>query len=405
MTNEELIKQAVETIQKSLISSTDLASAGAMNPEQVDRFVDYVIDVTELKNNIRVVKFRPESMYIDKIGVGRRVSMLATEASSPSMRRGVNTSRITLTPVEVMTPFEISYNFLEINIEGESVEQHIVRMMSTQTANDLEEQMINGDTLGHARLEDDLKDSGSTTEYIKDSFIAAYDGWLRLADNGNIYDANGADISLTVFSRMLLNLPVKFRRNRKDMRFLVSLDHEQLYMEKLASRATAAGDDAIEGVGRKPFGVPLVGVPLLESEPLVVEHFTVGAAPATVNLRYAPIATDVVVTVQDLGAIPVTPYVEGAGNDYTVDTTNGTVTTVVGGALNAGGNIKVTYQSRGQLLFTNFMNLILAIGRDMTLKRDEDIFKRVNQFALTTKIDVEIEEATALVKGINVGIN
>jgi hypothetical protein len=156
LSNEELIKQAVATIQKSLITSTDLATAGAMNPAQVDRFVDYVIDITALKNNVRVVKFKPESMYIDKIGVGQRVSMLATEASSPSLRRGVNTSRITLTPVEVMTPFEISYNFIEINIEGQSVEEHIVRMMSTQTANDLEEQMINGDALGHARLEDDL---------------------------------------------------------------------------------------------------------------------------------------------------------------------------------------------------------------------------------------------------------
>jgi hypothetical protein len=406
MTNEELIAQAVKAIEKSLITSTDLATAGAMNPEQVDRFVDYVIDVTALKNNVRVVKFKPESMYIDKIGVGTRVSMLASEASSPSMRRGVNTSRITLTPVEVMTPFEISYNFIEINIEGQSVEEHIVRMMSTQTANDLEEQMINGDTLGHARLEDDLKDTGSTTEYIKDSFIAAYDGWLRLADSGNIYDANGADISSTVFSRMLLRLPIKFRRNRRDMRYLVSLDHEQLYLEKLASRATAAGDAALEGIGRKPFGIPLVGVPLLESEPLVVEHATVGAAPDTVNLRYAPIdGTSVVVTDQTLGQIPVTPYVVGAGNDYTVDATAGTVTTLAGGALAAGGNIKITYQSRGQLLFTNFMNLILAIGRDMTLKKDEDIFKRVNQFALTTKIDVNIEEATALVKGINVGIN
>jgi hypothetical protein len=235
--------------------------------------------------------------------------------------------------------------------------------------------------------------------------MAAYDGWLRLADSANIYDAAGSDISSTVFSRMLLNLPVKFRRNRRDMRFLVSLDHEQLYLEKLASRATAAGDAALEGVGRKPFGVPLVGIPLLESEPLVVEHFVVGAAPATATLRYAPINSDVVVTDATLGAVPTTPYTEGAASDYTVDTTNGTITTVGGGALNAGGTIKVTYQSRGQMLFTNFMNLILAIGRDMTMKRDEDIFKRVNQFALTTKIDVEIEETTALVKGINVGIN
>jgi hypothetical protein len=234
--------------------------------------------------------------------------------------------------------------------------------------------------------------------------MAAYNGWLRLADSGNIYDAAGADISSTVFSRMLLTLPVKFRRNRRDMRYLVSLDHEQLYLEKLASRATAAGDAALEGVGRKPFGVPLVGVPLLESQPLVVQHFVLGAAPAVATLRYAPVS-DVVVTDATLASVPTTPYTEGVADDYTVDTVNGTVTTVGGGALAAGGTVKITYQSQGQILFTNFMNLVLAIGRDMTMKRDEDIFKRVNQFALTTKIDVEIEEVTALVKGINIGLN
>lgn len=403
MTNEELLK-VTQLVQKSLIESTDLASAGKLNPLQVDRFIDYVIDVTMLKNNVRVVRFTNESMYIDKIGVGRRVTVLAVEAQSPSVRRGISTSRLTITPTELMTPFEISYTFLEHNIEGMSAEEHIVRMMATQTANDLEEFMINGDTLGHARYQSDLEDDGSTTEVIRDSAAGFTNGWLRRADSGNIYDALGADINLGIFSKMLNELPTKFKRIRRDMRFLASLDHEQLYLEKLASRATAAGDAAIDGTIRAPFGIPLVGVPQLESEPIVVEHFVLGAAPATATLRYAPIASDVVVTLSTLGDIPTVPFTEGGAADYTVNTAAGTVTTVGGGALAAGGTVKITYHSQGQMLLTNFQNLILAIGREMTMKRDEDIYKRVNQFALTTKIDVNIEEVTALVKGINIGL-
>jgi len=404
MTNEELI-HAEELVKKSIVTTTDLASAGKLLPEQVDRFVDYVIDITLLKNNVRVVKFQPESAYINKIGVGRRVTVLATEASSPSVRRGISTSRIQLTPVEMMTPFEISYNFLEINVEGMSAEEHIVRLMATQTANDLEEFMINGDVLGHARTEYDLFDGGSTTEYVKDTAAAFANGWLRKADAGNIYDAAGSDISLNIFSKMLNTLPTKFKNRRREMRFLASLDHEQLYIEKIASRATAAGDEAINGTARSPFGIPLVGVPQLDSEPIVVEHFVLGAAPATATLRYAPIASDVVVTLSTLGTTPTVPFVEGAASDYTVSTAAGTVTTVAGGALNAGGTVKITYHSRGQILLTNFQNLILAIGRDMTMGRDEDIYARTKEFALTTKIDVQIEETSALVKGINIGIN
>jgi hypothetical protein len=407
MTNEELIQAAKEMVEKGIIATSDLATAGKLNPEQANKFIDFVIDITMLHNNVRVVRFRPESLDIDKIGVGQRVTVPKAEAQAPTIRRGVTTSKVTLTPVELMTPFEISDNFVEINIEGDSVEDTIVRMMATQTANDMEELMINGYTEGPARLESDMMDGGSATQYVKDSYIALFDGWLRLADGGNIYDASGADVSSTFFSRMINSMPVKFRRTRRDMRFLVSLDHEQLYREKVASRATGAGDAALQSQDAlRPFGVPLIGVPLLEKEPRVVEHITLGAAVDTQALRYGPIsAGSVVVTPDTLGNTPVTPFVEGAAADYTIDYTAGTISNVGGGAMAAGGTFKVTYTSYGQVLLTNYANLILGIGRDIRMERDRDIYKSTNQYAISTKIAVEVEELTALVKGINVGIN
>lgn len=403
MTNEELLLKARELVEKSLIDTTALASSGKLNPVQSNKFIDYVIDVTMLKGNVRVVRFKPETLEIDKIGVGQRVTVPKSEAQAPQVRRGVTTSKVVLQPKELMTPFEISDNFSEINIEGESVENTIVRMMATQTANDMEELMINGDTIGHARLQGDLYDGGSTTQYIKDSYIALFNGWLRKADSGNVYDAAGADINSTFFSRMLTSMPIKFRRRRQDLRFLSSLDHEQLYREKIASRATGMGDNALTNQGdMSPYGVPLVGVPLLEKEPLVVEDITFLAAADTQSLRYGPVS-NVIITDQDLGSAPVTPYVETT--DYTVDYTAGTITTVLAAGMAAGGTFKVTYNSQGQVLLTNMSNLILGIGRDIRIERDRDIFKSTNQYAITTKIDVQIEEVTAMVKGINVGLN
>jgi hypothetical protein len=404
MTNEELLAAAREMVEKGIIDSSDLATAGKLNPVQANKFIDFVIDVTQLGGNVRVVRFKPESLDIDKIGVGQRVTVPAVEATAPSVRRGVTTSKVTLTPVELMTPFEISDIFSEINIEGESVANTIVRMMATQTANDMEELMINGNSLGTARLESDMLDGGSGTQYILDTYIALFNGWLRLADSANVFDAAGADVSSTIFSRMLQQMPVKYRRVRRDMRILASLDHEQLYREKISSRATGMGDAALMSQdAMNPFGVPLVGVPLLEKEPLVVEHITFGAAPDAQALRYGPIGTSVVLTPSTLAGTPTTPYVEDT--DYTVNRTTGVITTVGGQALNAGGVVKVTYTSYGQFLLTNYANLILAISRDIRMERDRDIFKRVFQYAITTKIDVEVEEVTAMVKGINVGIN
>lgn len=397
MTNEELV-------QKAIIVSGGLAAAGKLNDEQADQFIDYVIDVTELRGAVRVVRFRAENLTIDKIGVGNRVSVPKEEAKDPGIRRGVTTSKVTLSPKEVMTPFEISDNFKDLCIEGEAVEDTVVRLMATQTANDAEEVMINGDTLGPAQLESDLIDGGSSTQVIKDSFLAMFNGWLRLLDSGNVYDAEGSNVSLKVFSGMIKEMPVKFRRTRRNLRFLMALDLEQNWREKVASRMTSAGDTAMTSSGSVPvYGIPMVPVPLLEADPRVVKHITLGAAPATASLGYTDIGTTVYVTLSTLGATPTTPYLETT--DYTVDRTLGTITSVALGAMNAGGTFKVTFRSAGQIVLTDYQNLILGIARDIRIETDRDIYKSVNQFAITTKYCVQVEEVTATVKAINVGLD
>ena len=118
--NEDLVRKAV-------IASDALASSGKLNSAQADKFIDYVIDITGLSRMARVVRFRNESLDIDKLGVGARVTMAASEAVGPSLRKGVTASKVTLSPAEIMTPFEISDTFRQVNIEGDSVEDHSSR--------------------------------------------------------------------------------------------------------------------------------------------------------------------------------------------------------------------------------------------------------------------------------------
>lgn len=397
MTNEELVN-------KALVTTADLASGGKLNDVQSDQFIDFVIDVTELRGSVRVVRFRNENLVIDKIGVGQRVSVPKEEAKDPGIRRGVSTSKVTLTPKEIMTPFEISDNFGEHNIEGEAVEDTIVRLMATQMANDSEELMINGDILGAARIEADLLDGGHASDVIKDSFLALFNGWLRLLDSGNLYDAAGANLSSTIFSGIIKKLPVKFRRTRRNLRFLMALDLEQTWREKVSTRATAQGDRALTSADQVPvFGVPMVPVPLLEPDPRIVEHLTIGAFAATVALRYGYVqANSVIVTLQTLDKVPTTPLLETV--DWVLNYTTGVLSNTVGGALNGGATIKVTYRSSGQIILCDYQNLIMGIGRDIRIESDRDIYKSTNQFAITTKIAVQVEEITATVKGINIGL-
>lgn len=388
-----------ELVQKAVITADALAASGKLNPAQSDRFIDFVIDETVLKQNARTIRFRNETLEIDKIGIGTRMAVPKAEATDPGVRRGVSTSKVVLRPSEIMVPFEIGDNFRELNIEGDSVEEHIIQMMATQTANDLEELYMLGDQLGPAQLEGDLIDGGSTTGYVKDTYLALQDGWQKLAEGGNIVDAAGQNIGLSIFSQAIRAMPTKFRRNKSMLRWFMSPDLWQIYLEKLSTRATALGDSAAGGASHGPFGIPAVPVPLWGFQPLVTEHVVLNGTTA-VALLNAPV-TNVVVTPNTLGSAPTTPYV--VTTDYTLDASAGTIARTGGGAIGDGDTVKVTYQSNPQLLLTHQNNFVVGIGRDVRIEKDRDIFKGVNQYAITAKVAVQYEELSAIVKVRNIG--
>jgi len=397
MTNEQLMQQLVD---KGIISSGALSGGGKLNPQQADQFIDYVFDETGLKGKVRTIKFDPEQLVIDKIGVGKRVAAPAEEGSDPKIRRGVNTSKVVLQPVELIVPFEITDDFRQLNIEGDGVEDTIMKMFATAFANDVEDLQLNGDLLGQAALESDLYDGGDATRYIKDTYLAKLNGWMRLADDAHIYDAADADISPGIFSGMINAMPNKFKRNRNMLKFFSSTGLEQNYRQKVSTRATGAGDVALSTTQNlTPFGVELVPLSLLNFFPTIVEHVTLTGTD-TINLRYKPIADEIVLPA-DLYKTPETPYVEGT--DYTIDLVNGTITRIATGAIAAGATVKVTYSANPQLLLTEYRNLIIGIGRDVRVETDRDIFKRVDQFVMTVKVAVTWEETDAVVKGINIG--
>lgn len=390
-----------ELIQKAVITTDALAAAGKLNPIQANKFLDYVIDQTSFKNHARIVRMDVgESWEIDKIGVGKRAAMPQTEAKDMNTRRGVTTSKILLTPQTYVVPFEIGDLFKEFNIEGASIEDHIVKMMATQGANDMEELAVLGDTTGPAAVEGDIVEGGHATQVVKDSFLATQDGYLRLADSGNIYDHAAAAIGVQFWGGMIRKLPTKFRRNYSKLRFFVSPDMAQLWREKTAARGTPLGDSVLgASTELKPFGIPMIEAPLMPFYPKVVEHVTLtGTTPA--SLRYAPIVAGTeIVTLSALGATPTTKYIPTT--DYVIDAAAGTIARNGGGAIQSGATVKVTYEANPQALLTHEQNLIVAISRDVRIEKDRDIYRGVNKYAITMKMAFKIEEATAIVKGKN----
>jgi hypothetical protein len=394
MTNQELM-------EKAAIVTGNMANAGLLNAEQSNKFIDYVIDETTMKNMVRVVRFRNSQRLIEKINVANRVAVPKAEATDPRVRRGVSTSKVTLEHHELMVPFEISDDVKDENIEGDSVEDHIIKMMATRLANNIEELYWDGNTLGPAALESDMVEGGSGTLYVRDNYLGLFQGWLKAAEAGHVLDALNGNVTKTLLSRALKEMPTKFRKNKAAMKFMMSPNHEQDYLDHVATRATMAGDAALADRGMVPsYGVGIVPVSLLQPEPGYVEDSvanTDGVTPT--QLSFAPIS-DLVLTTQTLGDAPEAAYIEGT--DYTVDAANGTWTRLGPGAIGAGATVKATYNTAGRILLTMPQNMIVAIGREVRIERARNIFKTVNEFAITVKVFCTFEETDAVVLVKNV---
>ena len=400
MTNEELMKQAVEMIEKGIISTSALASGGKLNSEQADRFIDYVFDETQLRGIVRLVRMRAEQYDIDKIGVGKRVAVPKNEGIDPGVRRGVNTSKVSLNKRAVMVPFELTEEFLEDNIEGMAAEDRVARMMGTQFANDLESMYLSGNVLGPAVVESDILEGGSS-DYVKDKLLALMDGWVKLAGAGHVLDVDSAGISSNVFSRMKKQLPTKYRRRLSQMRYFLPMDTEETYRNVLASRGTALGDQAIQNDQPiRAMGVPLQPLALMESQPLKVAHVTLTGTTAQ-QLNGDKNISDLVAHLQTLDSTPTAPI---SGGDLTIDLAAGTIARSGGSSLPSPVNLKVSYRAQSEVLLCEGRNLVLGIGRDITIKRDEDIFRDVKQWAMTVRVAVAVENDEAIVLAKNIAV-
>lgn len=388
-------------LHKAAITTDALASAGKLNPEQADMFIDYVKDETALLKTpgVRLVRFRNESWEVDKIGLSNRVAVPHTEAADPNVRNAVTHSKVSLTPKAIMVPFEISDLYMQHNLQGASVEDYVLRMMARQVANNIEQLYWYGNTLGPSIAQSEWPGGGSSSLYRKDTFFGLFNGLLKQAESGNVLNHANGDMDYTLLSKAINSMPNKFRMDKRALRMMMSMYHEQIYLENTSTRATGLGDVYLNGGGTPaPFGVPLAAYSLLEHNPINVQHVTLnGTTP--VNLDYTNIS-DVVVTPSSLSTTPTAPYV--VTTDYTINTTTGVITRVGGGAIGDGDVVKVTYRTAGRQILTNPNNIIVGIGMDMTIGKDYNIYKRMQEYAIYIQTDIIFEESSAVVLAKNI---
>jgi len=234
-------------LQKADLALADLtAGGGLLKPAQAQKFMRLLIKDSPLMRLATVVPMASPKQQLSKIKFGSRVLRPGQEATALGVadRARPDLSQVELDAKLFKAEVRLSDEVLEDSIERGELRQTIMEMMAEAISRDMEEVLINGDTLS------------------ADPFLAVMDGVLKQATS-NVVDAGAAPITKNLLRDMLKTIPSEHLRDKKAMRFLTSVDADLDYRNALAERATAVGDKFLEGDTPVLYsGVPVQPVPL-----------------------------------------------------------------------------------------------------------------------------------------------
>lgn len=140
-TNKQMLSKG-EQIQK-MISLPNIV----LEAEEADRFIDYIVDESVLKNNARIVKMNGETKNVRALGLGdsRFLKPGATFSQSDYLKT-LTQQKIPLTSKKLRGCIAIFDDDLEDNIEADAFADHVMRMVAAKIGNELEEIFWIGDT-------------------------------------------------------------------------------------------------------------------------------------------------------------------------------------------------------------------------------------------------------------------
>ncbi|MFY0127869.1 phage major capsid protein [Bacillus cytotoxicus] len=264
MNNTELLNR-LSKIEKTI--STGSISSGLLNPEQSKEFFRMAFESTPFSQLHRKEMRKAKQGVIDKIAIGGRILRKKTEDKDDEYRAGVKTSNVPYNTKAIRLPWEITEETLRENIEGEGFEDTVMTLMATQTGIDLEDLHWNGD------------------EESSDPFLSINDGWLKkilkskeshIVDHAKLVTGTGEAAAANGFGKGSLfalsgAMPNKYKNS--NLRWIMSPNRREKWIEYLTNRPTGAGDAALLGAGdqvNKPMGYAIATVPSLTDDVIIL---------------------------------------------------------------------------------------------------------------------------------------
>jgi len=256
-----------ELLQK-MLTTNSFFTAGLLKPEQQDQFITYVRGEATLLRAVRFIRMSRFSMEIDKMHIGEPITESAAEATGSTYDADAAFTRVTLTAQKIRSRLPYSVETLIGNIEGPRFENTIIQRMSERIGVDMEHLALNGDT------------AYTPTNTPEGRLLTRQDGWAKICEGAHIVDAGGDTIRKEIFAEAKARMPKDFRRD-PGLRFLCSQNIADNWLTTLSDRGGEIGVGALRGTTVKPYGVPLLEVPLIPDDQSVTVG-TVAASPGQV---------------------------------------------------------------------------------------------------------------------------
>ena len=382
--------------KSSVITPASFTAPGALSREEADRFIDYVVDQSFLKSNARIERMNAPTKTIAKVGIGQKILKPAKSATDPGNTVSIVTDQLSLETKEIIAIAEISDDSLEDNIEGDAFVDHLMRMIASQAANEL-------DLMGmYGKRIDNPNEATDILQLVNGWFTVAREQGhvLNARDDGLFEDDNGY-IDPPKLSRVVKALPNKYRGNKGNLRILVADDIYQDYNDYLGARAVSTADPYLLGVGRLTYSnIPISAVSLLP-----VDRPVAVVGGVNTKLTNAPLAGTNTIQVADATDIEVGQTLAlGLGTGYeevvTVASVNGTTITLQSDLYyshKVGVTVKQITPNGSDLLLTDYRNLIFGIQRDIKWETERHARRRSTSFVMTLRVDTQVENPDALV--------
>ena len=344
--------------KREFLKSTNLVSMPniTLNPSEADAFIDLMVEESYFLKNCRIEKMTMNEKNIRMINfnTSKRIMRPSDQFSSADYIKTLSEGKITLSAKKARGCAVIFDDDLDDDVEGAKYADTIMNLIAKQVSTELSEAIYVANTISTGFAATDWRHSFNGFRYDLLNF-SADSGTIPTASHelsaastgdftvaGNIAEySSGENYNIEVkFGKMLATLPNKYKGDYKNLRYYTSPTILADYTQKLQSRNTPLGDNAL-----------------------------IGVAPTT----YADIP------IVPVSQMPVTFATGSAGTEeHNENVANG------------------TYKF-GDCFLTNKNNLVVGIHRSLRLERERSAADEADYFFFSIRMDTMIQNPDACV--------